>query len=82
MDFRFFVGEKDPIDTILGLHKYLGRSLVPPFWSLGYHQSRWGYKNATALETVIDKFENLDIPLDTIWTDLDYLVNAEPFVIN
>jgi alpha-glucosidase (family GH31 glycosyl hydrolase) len=43
LDFRFFVGEKDPIDTIRALHKYIGRSLVPPFWSLGYHQSRWGY---------------------------------------
>jgi alpha-glucosidase (family GH31 glycosyl hydrolase) len=73
IDFRYIVGEKNPEELLKTFHGYIGSSLIPPFWSLGFHQCRWGYTNITALETVITKFKENDIPLDTIWSDIDYM---------
>jgi len=26
-------------------HNFIGKIHIPPFWSLGWHQCRWGYQN-------------------------------------
>ena len=54
---------------------FLGASAIPPFWSLGFHQSRWGYKNAYELTNIMYGYESNDIPLDTIWSDIDYMID-------
>lgn len=46
LDFRVFVGGKEPEELIKRFHEYTGRSAVPPFWAMGFHQSRWGYRTA------------------------------------
>jgi alpha-glucosidase (family GH31 glycosyl hydrolase) len=43
--FLIVLGEYDPEATLELYHEYIGKSHIPPFWSLGYHQSRWGYKS-------------------------------------
>ena len=57
IDFRFIVGEKDPEQTVTELHKMIGPAHVPPFWSFGFHQCRWGYHNVSVLETVLSKYK-------------------------
>jgi alpha-glucosidase (family GH31 glycosyl hydrolase) len=42
---------------------------------MGWHQCRWGYKNIRDLEVVQKSYKDHQIPLDTIWTDLDYMKN-------
>ncbi len=34
------------------------------------------------LKDVIKKYESNDIPLDTIWSDIDYMVDYEDFTID
>jgi len=60
----------------------LGISAVPPFWSLGFHQCRWGYHKVENLETVLTKYAENDLPLDTIWSDIDYMDHFEDFTID
>ena len=57
------------------MNTYMGRSAIPPFWSFGFHQCRWGYKDVSYLEKVLDNFEKNDLPIDTIWSDIDYMVD-------
>jgi alpha-glucosidase (family GH31 glycosyl hydrolase) len=64
------------------LHSFYQKRYLPPFWAMGYHQSRWGYKDIAALKDVISNFENYDLPLDTLWSDLDYTINSEMFTID
>jgi hypothetical protein len=59
----------------------LRRAAIPPFWALGFHQCRWGYHNVSMLEEVIQGYEKHDLPLDTIWTDIDYMVKYEDFTL-
>lgn len=46
IDFRFFLGYVH-LENFLNLYvrTFLGPSAIPPFWSMGFHQCRWGYKN-------------------------------------
>ena len=64
------------------MNLYMGRSAIPPFWGLGHHQCRWGYKDVSYLEKVIENFEKNDLPLDTIWNDIDYMIDYEDFTID
>ena len=56
--------------------------MLPPFWSLGFHQSKWGYVDIEMFEKVIKGYKDHGIPLDTIWSDIDYMINFEDFTID
>lgn len=34
----------------------VGRPAMMPAWSLGFHQSRWGYRDVAELEAVTDRY--------------------------
>lgn len=74
LDFRFFLGESNPGKVVEQLNFYSGGATIPPFWSLGFHQSRWGYQNITYLTEVIENYKKYNIPLDGIWSDIDYML--------
>ena len=75
IDFRFFLEENSPEIVLQKFQSYLGKSAIPPFWSFGFHQSRWGYKDINQLQNVLQNYEKNNIPLDTIWSDIDYMNN-------
>lgn len=38
MHFKFFLGDKDPENSIKLYHRYLGGGYTtPPFWGFGFH---------------------------------------------
>jgi alpha-glucosidase len=49
------------------------------YWAFGYHQCRWGYQNWSVVQEVVDNFQKFDIPLETIWTDIDYMNEYRDF---
>ena len=49
-----------------------GYSIMPPLWSLGYHQCRWGYKDSNDVMEVEKKFNELNKPFDCFWFDIEY----------
>lgn len=50
IDFRFVVVDKDPEEAINHFTILVtGPSAIPPFWALGFHQCRWGYKDINAV---------------------------------
>ncbi|RHZ75901.1 hypothetical protein Glove_208g170 [Diversispora epigaea] len=80
-DFYFFLGPT-PSDVVAQYTKAVGRPALPPYWALGYHQCRWGYNNLTVLSNVVEMFRHHHIPLETIWTDLDYMEGFKDFTWN
>ena len=82
IDFRFFLGEQNPQAVVERLNIYSGRAAIPPFWSFGFHQCRWGYDTVSKLEDVTSGYERNSIPLDTIWSDIDYMIDYEDFTID
>jgi alpha-glucosidase len=59
-----------------------GRAPLPPKWSLGYHQCRWGYKNEADIIEVIEGFAEHDMPLSAIHLDIDYMDGFRVFTVD
>ena len=82
LDFSLFLGDKNPETVIEKYHKYLGGWMMPPFWSLGLHQSRWGYKYLNMISYLLSQYDKSPIPLDALWIDIDYMNKSHPCTWN
>lgn len=60
----------------------IGESYVPPKWAFGYQQSRWSYKDEEEVRTLGDKFREKNIPIDSIYLDIDYMERFKNFTVN
>lgn len=69
-------------DIVKQFRKIIGKSYVPPLWAFGYGQSRWGYKNEQDIRTVAEKYKSADIPIDSIYLDIDYMERYKDFTID
>jgi alpha-glucosidase len=78
LDLYFFSGP-DPKDVIQQYVSQIGLPAFQPYWALGYHQCRWGYSTIEELEAVAENFKKFDIPLETLWSDIDYMDSYKDF---
>lgn len=81
IDYFVFVGPK-PEDVVKQYHRLVGFPVLIPYWSLGYHQSRWGYHTLSDLQIIVENFTLYNLPLDVLWTDIDYMINFEDFTLD
>lgn len=71
IDFTFFA-DSNIFNFYYKYQKYIGFAPLPPAFALGYHQSRYSYKNTADVVSVDKKFDDYDIPYDSIWLDIDH----------
>ncbi|MDA3875024.1 MAG: DUF5110 domain-containing protein [Kiritimatiellae bacterium] len=73
-------------DSLSGLIRkfqhLVGTTPLPPVWSLGYHQCRWGYRSASDLMDLKTRFRQEGIPVDGLWLDIDYMRGYRVFTFN
>jgi lysosomal alpha-glucosidase len=81
IEFFLFRGAT-PLEVITKYQTKIGFSALPPVWALGWHQCRWGYNNTQQLDEVVQKYRNLSIPLDTMWSDINYMDNYQDFTVD
>ncbi|GAB7356060.1 hypothetical protein MBLNU459_g6677t1 [Dothideomycetes sp. NU459] len=79
IDLYFFDGPTQPEVTKQYQTGAIGLPAMQQYWSFGFHQCRWGYKNWTEVEAVVDSFAEFGIPLETIWNDIDYMFQYRDF---
>lgn len=73
-ELRFYFMAALMPDAILDRYTTLtGRPYLPPLWTLGYHQSRWGYENADKYRQLAAEFRRRKIPCDALHFDIDYM---------
>lgn len=66
----YFVGGGNMASVLTHYTALTGRQPLPPYWSLGYITSRFGYKSESEARDVISKIHAAGLPLDGIVFDL------------
>ncbi|KIJ63376.1 glycoside hydrolase family 31 protein [Hydnomerulius pinastri MD-312] len=73
-DMYFLAGsETDPTELSRQYAEVVGVPAEVPYWSFGLHQCRFGYQNYIDVSEVITNYSQASIPLETMWTDIDYM---------
>jgi alpha-glucosidase (family GH31 glycosyl hydrolase) len=80
-DFYFFAGSS-PTEVVEQYSEVVGRPAQVPYWALGFHLCRYGYWNLEGMKRVVDAMRKADIPLETIWSDLEYMDRKRNFVVS
>lgn len=70
------------IHSLIELSLQPGTAPLPQYWTLGYHQSRHSYETTNEIETIINKFDENNFPLDSIWLDSSSTNNNRYFTWN
>lgn len=81
--YELYIIEGENAESIVNEFRTLiGRSYIPPVWALGYGQSRWSYMSADEVRDVIRRHRENDIPIDSVYLDIDYMERYKDFTIN
>ncbi|MBQ8095383.1 MAG: alpha-glucosidase [Clostridia bacterium] len=80
-DFYFITGES-VLDIVHQFRQLIGRSYIPPRWAMGFGQSRWGYVNEADVRNVVKRYRELNIPLDSVYLDIDYMDHYKDFTVD
>ncbi|CDO71936.1 Glycoside Hydrolase Family 31 protein [Trametes cinnabarina] len=83
LDFYFLAGsETDPTVVARQYAEVVGAPAEVPYWSFGLHQCRFGYQNFIDVANVITNYSAASIPLETMWTDIDYMYKRRIFTVD
>ncbi len=81
LDLYFIYGDDMP-EVVKGYTYLTGSTPLPQKWTLGYHQSRWGYISEKDVRAVAENMRKYGIPCDVIHLDIDYMEGYRVFTFN
>ncbi len=68
---RYYLMAGNTFGQIMDQYTHLtGKQKMPPLWTLGYIQSKYGYENETEARNIVTQIQEEDFPLDALILDL------------
>lgn len=78
----YMITGENASDVAGQFRKIIGKSYIPPKFSFGYGQSRWGYRTPDDFRKVAEGYRDNHLPLDMIYMDIDYMQDYKDFTVN
>ena len=78
----YIIVDKTPENVIKNIQFLLGIPPLPPYWSLGNHQCRYGIQSFQEFKNIYNNYKKYEIPIDAMWIDIDAMDNYEVFTIS
>ena len=78
----YIIVDNSPENVLRDIHYLIGIPILPPYWSLGNHQCRWGYNNDNEFINVYKTYKSKEISIDTMWIDIDAMIKYQIFTLN
>ena len=78
----YFISAVNVAGIVDNYTKLTGRAKLPPYWSLGYQQSRWSYYPEKDVYQLSNTFREKSIPCDVIYLDINYMDNYKVFTFS
>ncbi len=72
----YFVRGDTPSEVLDRYTQMTGRAPLPPRWTLGYIQSKYGYRNWSQMYAARDAFRSNDLPCDALVLDLYWFATS------
>lgn len=79
---QYYVILGDPPQLLEQFTELTGKAPLPPLWSLGYHQSRWGYASEKDIQDIVAGFNEHQMPVSAIHLDIDYMDGFRVFTVD
>jgi alpha-glucosidase len=68
-------------DATQGLLTLTGKPPVPPRWTFGYMQSRWGWKDQAYVDDTLKEFQNRKLPIDAFIFDFEWYTKTPDYAV-
>ncbi|XP_054548714.1 maltase-glucoamylase isoform X2 [Talpa occidentalis] len=77
-DFYVFLGDT-PEQVVQEYLALVGRPVLPSYWSLGFHLSRYDYGSLDNMKRVVARNRGANLPYDVQHADIDYMDKRKDF---
>ncbi|KAI9319952.1 alpha glucosidase [Dichotomocladium elegans] len=83
LEYYFFVPKDGRPNSVTRAYTdFVGKPFMPALWMLGWHHCRYGFKDIEHVNEVVTRYKESNIPLETIWVDIDYMDRRKDFTFD
>lgn len=78
----YFMAGPTPVDVSKQYAEVAGLPAFIPYWTLGFQQCKYGWRDFFETAEVLANYSNAGIPLEVIWNDIDYMDRRRDFTLD
>jgi alpha-glucosidase len=78
----YYLAGPEPKKIVQMFAALTGHTQLPPYWALGFQQSRYSYYPEARVLEIAKTFRDKKIPCDAIYLDIDYQKGNAPFTVD